>query len=81
MKIGDESLDSQPVHVGPDDVVVRDLLDGSNSGHDGTPVINVLEAGRSHGLGIHGLQRNKCGGYDIQKVVHPVQSNLHASKH
>ena len=49
-------LDTEPVHLASDAVVVGQVLDGADGGDDGTLVVDVLEANRLHQVGVDSLE-------------------------
>merc|ERR1719481_720319 len=54
----DEELDPEPPHPTPDNVVVRQVLNGTNSSNNRTSVIDVLVAGVPHKGSVHSV--NPC---------------------
>ena len=50
-----DTLDTEPVHLTADAVVIGQVLDGTDSGDDGTLVVDVLVADRLHQIGVNGL--------------------------
>jgi len=49
-------LDTDPVHLAADTVVVGQVFDGADSGDDGTLVVDVLVANRLHQVGVDSLK-------------------------